>query len=123
MINCPFVVFTSFTYHVSVVPTAYVDRNSKMILTSQFATTEFRKQYSEEQQQFVPGIFIKYDFEPILVRISEHTVSFLTFLIHVGAIIGGVWTCVRMGLNYARLITVKDVLERRKNSFLGENMK
>ncbi|KAI1641426.1 endoplasmic reticulum vesicle transporter-domain-containing protein [Biscogniauxia mediterranea] len=87
--------FHKFQYFMSVVPTIYsVDgSSSKTIFTNQYAVTE---QSMEISERMVPGIFFKYDIEPILLTIEERRDSFLTFIIKVinilsGALVAGHW--------------------------------
>jgi endoplasmic reticulum-Golgi intermediate compartment protein 2 len=40
-----------------------------------------------------PGIFFKFDIEPIAIRIQEKTTSFIEFIIRVVGVFGGVWCC------------------------------
>ena len=59
-----------------------------MLLTNQYSVTDFHKRFQEGQG--VPGIFFKYEIEPISVEISEiHAVSFLQFLVRLCGILGG----------------------------------
>jgi hypothetical protein len=70
------------------VPTTYIDRRNKVLLTNQYAVTDYHKQFREGQT--VPGIFFKYDIEPISLQISEtRQQSFLQFLVRLCGILGG----------------------------------
>jgi hypothetical protein len=56
--------------------------------TNQYAVTDYHKKFKEGQT--VPGIFFRYDIEPISVQISEvHTLTFLQFLVRLCGILGG----------------------------------
>lgn len=46
----------------------------------------------------LPGIFFKYDLEPIHLTLQERTTSFYHFLIRLVGVIGGVWTCTGFAL-------------------------
>ena len=81
----------------SVVPTVYSMGGSrspsKLLFTNQYAVTE---QSTEVSERTIPGIFFKYDIEPILLSIEESRDSFLVFLIKVinilsGALVAGHW--------------------------------
>lgn len=61
--------FEIFQYAISVVPTTYVDRRNNVLLTNQYAVTDSHKRFKEGHT--IPGIFFKYDIEPISVQISE----------------------------------------------------
>ncbi|KAK3392122.1 endoplasmic reticulum vesicle transporter-domain-containing protein [Sordaria brevicollis] len=84
--------FHKFQYFISVVPTVYT-ASGKSIVTNQYAVTE---QSQEVTERIIPGIFVKYDIEPILLNIVEERDSFLLFLIKVvnvisGALVAGHW--------------------------------
>jgi hypothetical protein len=82
----------------SVVPTVYsvgkVGRpGSATIFTNQYAVTE---QSLEVNERTIPGIFFKFDIEPILLNIEESRDSILVFLIKIinvlsGALVAGHW--------------------------------
>jgi hypothetical protein len=90
--------FHKFQYFMSVVPTMYTvgepgASGSKSMFTNQYAVTE---QSSEISDRAIPGIFFKYDIEPILLNIVESRDSFLVFLVKIinvlsGALVAGHW--------------------------------
>ncbi|CCC12416.1 hypothetical protein SMACR_05593 [Sordaria macrospora] len=85
--------FHKFQYFISVVPTVYSVSGGRSIVTNQYAVTE---QSQEVTERIIPGIFVKYDIEPILLNIVEERDSFLLFLIKVvnvisGALVAGHW--------------------------------
>ena len=89
--------FHKFQYFMSVVPTVYSiggsHSPSNLLFTNQYAVTE---QSSEISERAIPGIFFKYDIEPILLSIEESRDSFIVFLIKVinilsGALVAGHW--------------------------------
>jgi hypothetical protein len=68
-------------------------RDSKSIFTNQYAA---QSQSREVPTSTVPGIFFKYDIEPILLIVSESRASFLGLLVRLvnvisGVIVGGGW--------------------------------
>jgi endoplasmic reticulum-Golgi intermediate compartment protein 2 len=68
-----------------------VDRRS--VFTNQYAATS---QSREVGMQVIPGIFFKYDIEPILLIVSERRGSFLALLVRLvnvvsGVLVGGGW--------------------------------
>ncbi|CAO3642735.1 unnamed protein product [Cunninghamella blakesleeana] len=82
--------FEIFQYIVSVVPTTYIDQSGHILSTNQYAVTDARKSYAEKDaQRVVPGIFFKYDIEPITINIHEYHASFFDFLVRLCGIIGG----------------------------------
>ncbi|RHZ60811.1 endoplasmic reticulum-Golgi intermediate compartment family protein [Aspergillus thermomutatus] len=103
--------YYKYQYFLSIVPTIYsrgnlaldtytsappTNRHSKnLIFTNQYAATS---QFSAipENPYFVPGIFFKYNIEPILLMISEERTSFLSLLVRLvntvsGVIVTGGW--------------------------------
>ncbi|KAL2023767.1 hypothetical protein VTK56DRAFT_1034 [Thermocarpiscus australiensis] len=90
--------FHRFQYFLSVVPTTYSvghpgRAGSTSIFTNQYAVTEQSREVSE---QSFPGVFFKYDIEPILLNIVETRDSFFVFLVKVtnvlsGALVAGHW--------------------------------
>ena len=76
-------------HHVN--PKANVD--TKSIFTNQYAATS---QSHEIAPQMIPGVFFKYDIEPILLIVSEQRSSFLALVVRLvnvisGVIVGGGW--------------------------------
>ncbi|KAK1144477.1 hypothetical protein N8T08_005350 [Aspergillus melleus] len=106
--------YYKFQYFLSVVPTIYskgshaldifsgappsqqAHSNSKnLVFTNQYAATTQADELPESPF-FVPGIFFKYNIEPILLMISEERTSFLSLLIRLvntvsGVIVTGGW--------------------------------
>ncbi|KAJ4405039.1 hypothetical protein N0V82_010383 [Gnomoniopsis sp. IMI 355080] len=90
--------FHKFQYFMSVVPTVYSvgppsPNNDGTLLTNQYAVTE---QSHEVSDRIIPGVFFKYDIEPILLQIEETRDSFIVFLVKVinilsGALVAGHW--------------------------------
>ncbi|KAJ3172616.1 hypothetical protein HDU88_005945 [Geranomyces variabilis] len=95
-----------FQYFIAIVPTIYMDRNrafgSKVILTSQYAVTDYQRSIEEGGSAGVPGIFMKYDIEPISVRITESRMGFLAFLTRFCGILGGIFVSVGILLDVLR---------------------
>ncbi|KAI9261551.1 endoplasmic reticulum vesicle transporter-domain-containing protein [Phascolomyces articulosus] len=82
--------FEVFQYFLSIVPTTYIDSGKDVILTNQYAVTDSRKAVPEGRAMgTVPGIFFKYDTEPISVQITETRQPFTHFLVRLCGIIGG----------------------------------
>ncbi|CEI85931.1 hypothetical protein RMCBS344292_00380 [Rhizopus microsporus] len=80
--------FEVFQYTMSVVPTTFIDRTGKVLQTNQYAVTDSHKTFQDGQA--VPGIFFKYELEPISVQISEERQSsFLHFIVRLCGILGG----------------------------------
>ncbi|GAP91197.1 putative copii-coated vesicle protein [Rosellinia necatrix] len=92
--------FHKFQYFMSVVPTIYsvagggmTSSSGRTISTNQYAVTEQSKEVGE---RMVPGLFFKYDIEPILLAVEERRDGLLAFLVKVvnvlsGALVAGHW--------------------------------
>jgi len=86
--------FYKFQYFLSIVPTTYESQTSgKSLLTNQYAVTEHSRKISSH---FVPGIFFKYDIEPISLTISDRRTALLAFVVRLvniisGILVGGGW--------------------------------
>ncbi len=67
--------------------------DSKTLFTNQYAATS---QSREVPENSVPGIFFKYDIEPILLIVAEQRSSFLALVVRLvnvvsGVLVGGGW--------------------------------
>lgn len=93
--------FFKYQYYLSIVPTVYTrspnpnpaNPSSSTIFTNQYAVTS---QSHEVNERTIPGIFFKYDIEPILLTIREERGGFMTLLVRVvnvvsGVLVGGGW--------------------------------
>ncbi|KIR59695.1 endoplasmic reticulum-Golgi intermediate compartment protein 2 [Cryptococcus bacillisporus CA1873] len=88
--------FTIFQYFLRVVPTTYIDASRRKLITSQYAVTDYSRSF--EHGKGVPGLFFKYDLEPMSVVIRERTTSLFQFLIRLAGVVGGVWTVAAFAL-------------------------
>lgn len=77
----------SYQYYLNVVPTQYKKLGVE-IDTNQYSTSLLKKQYTLEKKG-VPGIFFKYDFEPISLIVEDKRIPFVSFLIRLATIYGG----------------------------------
>ncbi|KAI2625918.1 DUF1692-domain-containing protein [Hypoxylon sp. NC1633] len=109
--------FYKFQYFMSVVPTIYsVQRGSggaasadHTIFTNQYAVTEQSQQVDE---RIVPGLFFKYDIEPILLHVEERRDSLLTFGVKVVNILSGVLVAGHWGFTLSDWL--REVVGRRR---------
>ncbi|KAF9435243.1 hypothetical protein BGZ76_006658 [Entomortierella beljakovae] len=80
--------FEAFQYFILVVPTIYQDYSNKRLTTNQYSVSEYRRTYGEHQG--VPGLFFKYDFEPMTLLVTEElSMSFGHFLVRLAGLVGG----------------------------------
>lgn len=102
-------------------PTVYtVGRSasaSNTIMTNQYAVTEQSKEVTDHN---VPGIFFKYDIEPVLLSVQETRAGVLEFLIKVVNVLSGVLVACHWG--YTLSEWARDVWGRRRRSrgMIGE---
>lgn len=105
--------FHKFQYYLSVVPTIY-SVGSKKIVTNQYAVTE---QSKEVNDNWIPGIFVKYDIEPILLSVHESRDGILTFLIKIINVVSGVLVAGHWGFTLSDW--VREVVGKRRRSSGG----
>ncbi|KAL7623025.1 hypothetical protein AAE478_006704 [Parahypoxylon ruwenzoriense] len=105
--------FHKFQYFMSVVPTVYSVQGGysteKTIFTNQYAVTEQSKEINE---RMVPGLFFKYDIEPILLHVEERRDSILAFLVKVVNVLSGVVVACHWGFTLTEWL--KEVAGRRR---------
>lgn len=82
---------------------------SASIVTNQYAVTE---QSQAVPENMIPGIFVKYDIEPILLNIVETRDSFFVFMIKVINVVSGVLVAGHWGYRLSDWVT--EVLGRRR---------
>jgi len=78
--------FFKYQYYISIVPTTY-SSSSRRVSTNQYAVTS---QSSSVSERNVPGIFFKFDIEPILLTVSEEREGLLKLLVRVVNVVSGV---------------------------------
>ncbi|KAI5462082.1 endoplasmic reticulum vesicle transporter-domain-containing protein [Mariannaea sp. PMI_226] len=105
--------FHKFQYFLSVVPTIY-SVNSRKIVTNQYAVTE---QSKEVDERWVPGIFVKYDIEPILLSVHETRDGFFTFWVKIINVVSGVLVAGHWGFTLSDW--VREVMGKRRRSSGG----
>ena len=80
------------------------------MLTNQYSVTEYK---TESNEQGLPGMFFRYDIEPILVRVTEEKrTTFIHFIVRMCGILGGTFLCV--GALHNILLTVSDAVNSKK---------
>ncbi|KAG5913703.1 hypothetical protein E4U53_004800, partial [Claviceps sorghi] len=106
--------FHRFQYFVSLVPTIY-RVGSKFITTNQYAVTEQSKTVSEYT---VPGVFVKYDIEPILLSVVEDRDGFFKFCFRLINVLSGVLVAGHWGFTLSEWF--REVLGKRRKRSGGE---
>ncbi|CAI5758614.1 unnamed protein product [Candida verbasci] len=82
-----------YIYHAKVVPTIY-EKLGLVVDTNQYSITEHHREIITEDQSkrsntVPPGIYFRYNFEPIKLIIAEKRIPFLQFVAKLGTIGGG----------------------------------
>jgi len=83
--------FHIFQYFISVVPTTYIDRRGRRLHTNQYSVTDMSRVI--EHNQGIPGLFFKYDMEPMSLTLHERTTSLMQFLVRLAGMVGGIVVC------------------------------
>jgi hypothetical protein len=127
--------YYKYQYFLSIVPTIYskgslaldtyanappTNRHSKnLVFTNQYAATS-QSSAIPENPYFVPGVFFKYNIEPILLMISEERTGFLSLLVRLVNTVSGV--IVTGGWLYQMSGWVGELLGRRRRSGKSEGV-
>lgn len=92
-----------FSYFLSIIPTQYSDSllPRRSLLTNQYSLNGFKGKPGDAAANN-PGLFFRYDYEPLAVVITRQRIPFLSFLIHLVGILGGIYTCSGMLHHLAR---------------------
>ena len=132
--------FNRFQYYLSIVPTIYTRsrkptlpsssdpsaliaaRSKDTIFTNQYAVTQQSRHVPESTN---PGIFFKFDIEPILLMISETRGDLLSLVVRIvnvisGVMVGGGWMYQLWGWGRDNLSS--EGARRRARSQVGEGM-
>lgn len=106
------------------VPVKASKKDSRSIFTNQYAATS---QSREVASNTIPGIFFKYDIEPILLIVSASNTSFLALCVRLvnviaGVIVGGGWVFqLWMWVSESGLVKMgRRSINRRTSGFIGE---
>lgn len=105
--------FVAFQYFVTVVPTAYIAPRSSPLHTYQYSVTHYVKEI--EHARGTPGIFFKYDIDPVALEIHQRTTTLTQFLVRIVGVIGGVWVCFGWGIKVATKVSQKAGLTRSED--------
>lgn len=93
-----------YQYFISVVPTKYM-AGGRVLDTNQYSVTDYKR--NPTGQTTFPGLYFKYDIEPLTMKVSKHSISFVAFIIRITSVLGGVWICTNLALRVLnRVMTV-----------------
>lgn len=97
-------------------PTVY-SVGSSTLFTNQYAVTEQSTQTSERS---VPGIFFKYDIEPILLAVNEDRDGILVFAVKLINVLSGVLVAGHWGFTLTEWL--REMIGKRRRSGGGRGM-
>lgn len=83
-----------YQYHVKIVPTLFEPIRGALVDSNQFSATDFVQELTPQDGMMMaasPGVWFRYDFSPIMVRAVETRIGFLSFVVSLCAIVGGVF--------------------------------
>ena len=81
-----------FQHHLRVVPTVYEHLGGRVTDSRQYSASDFVQEYDAHAAPYVhPGLWLRYDFSPTMVRRVEVRRTFLQFVTSLCAILGGVF--------------------------------
>ncbi|RDB26128.1 ER-derived vesicles protein 41 [Hypsizygus marmoreus] len=95
--------FIAYQYFLHVVPTTYIAPRSPPLRTNQYSVTHYTRIL--EHNRGTPGIFFKFDLDPLSITIHQRTTTFIQLFIRCVGVIGGVFVC----MGYAIRITTRAV--------------
>ncbi|TFK34540.1 DUF1692-domain-containing protein [Crucibulum laeve] len=95
--------FVAYQYFMHVVPTTYIAPRSYPLQTHQYSVTHYTRVL--EHNQNTPGIFFKFDLDPLSITLHQRTTTFVQLFIRCVGVIGGVFVC----MGYAIKITTRAV--------------
>jgi hypothetical protein len=68
-----------YRYFLHVVPTTYIAPRSRPLETNQYSVTHYT--HKMQDNEGVPGIFFKFDLDPMVITIHQRTPSLVQFMI------------------------------------------
>ncbi|KAH9838727.1 DUF1692-domain-containing protein [Rhodofomes roseus] len=95
--------FMAYQYYLHVVPTTYIAARSAPLYTHQYSVTHYTRKL--DSHHGTPGIFFKFDLEPLALTIHQRTTSLVQLWIRCVGVIGGIFVC----MGYAVRITDRAV--------------
>lgn len=98
------------------VPTVYSVGGST-IVTNQYAVTEQSKEISD---MGIPGIFVKYDIEPVLLSVHENRDSIFRFIMKIINVLSGVLVAGHWGFTLTEW--AQEIIGKRRRSGGGDGV-
>jgi len=98
-------------YMIQVIPTTY-DNGNDMFHTNQYSFTQHHHHVQMGPAFVLPGVYFRYDINPLMIHIHSKDQSFANFLTRLCAIIGGLY--VVFGIVYSLTGTVVKTTKKTK---------
>ncbi|KZT65910.1 DUF1692-domain-containing protein [Daedalea quercina L-15889] len=95
--------FMAYQYYLHIVPTTYIAARSTPLYTHQYSVTHYTRKL--DSHHGTPGIFFKFDLEPLALQIHQRTTTLIQLIIRCVGVIGGIFVC----MGYAVRITDRAV--------------
>jgi hypothetical protein len=86
----------SYQYFMHIVPTTYIAPRSRPVETNQYSVTHYTRVL--DHNRGTPGIFFKFDVDPLKIVLEQRTLGFISFIIRCVGVIGGIFTCMSYSL-------------------------
>lgn len=74
-----FTAFVAYQYFLSVVPTTYKAPRAKPVSTNQYSVTHYTRVLTHDNG--TPGIFFKFDLEPLRMTVHQRTTTLMQLFI------------------------------------------
>jgi len=95
----------AFQYFLSVVPTHFI-QGRRVIKTNQYSVHDYKR--NPEGSLTFPGLYFKYDIEPLTMKVTHKSVSLVAFIVRVCSVLGGLWICTDLAIRiFNRLMAVR----------------
>ncbi|KIJ62960.1 hypothetical protein HYDPIDRAFT_135453 [Hydnomerulius pinastri MD-312] len=91
--------FMAYQYFLHVVPTNYIAPRSQPLMTNQYSVTHYTRKLADDHAG-TPGIFFKFDLDPVVISIHQRTTSFSALAIRIVGVLGGLFTCTSYFLRF-----------------------
>ncbi|THU98387.1 DUF1692-domain-containing protein [Dendrothele bispora CBS 962.96] len=111
--------FVAYQYFLHVVPTKYIaPRSPSPLSTAQYSVTHYTRTLSHGHG--TPGIFFKFDLDPMSLTIHQRTTTLLQLIIRCVGVIGGVFVCMGYAIRITtRAVEVVSGADESRNGIVG----
>lgn len=100
--------FAAIQYYLHVVPTTFIAPRTTPLRTHQYSVTHYTRTLAYHSG--TPGIYFKFEMEPVQLTIIQRTTTFTKFFVRVAGVIGGVFVCMGYAIRFTN---------RAVNAYIG----